>query len=107
MSPRWNQNPIEKKPSPTRSLERAWHIGKEAGLEFVYIGNVPGHNYDNTYCPACHTLLIRRLGFEVTLNALQEGHCPECGRPVAGFWTGSVAADGRENLSERLRPRPC
>ncbi len=92
-------------PTCTPTLERAWHIGKEAGLEFVYVGNVPGRNYRNTYCPNCHTLLIQRLGFAVTLNALQDGQCPQCGRPVAGVWTHSVAADGRENLTERLRPR--
>ena len=91
-------------PTTIRTLERAWQIGKDAGLEFVYIGNVPGHNYDNTYCPTCHTLLIQRLGFAVTLNALQDGQCPQCGRPVVGVWTSSAAANGKENLTERLRP---
>ena len=83
-----------------RTLERAWHIGNEAGLEFVYIGNVPGHNHDNTYCPTCHTLLIQRLGFAVTLNALKNGHCLQCGRPVVGVWMSSVAENGKEHLTE-------
>ncbi len=73
-------------PTPVQTLERAWHIGKEAGLEFVYVGNVPGHRYDNTICPACGALLIRRLGFDVLLNALRGGRCPQCGRPIAGVW---------------------
>lgn len=73
-------------PTPLRTLERAWNIGREAGLQFVYVGNVPGHPKDNTYCPACNALLIRRMGFEVTLNRLRSGRCPECGGAIAGMW---------------------
>ena len=73
-------------PTPVRTLERAWHIGREAGLEFVYVGNVPGHRYDNTYCPQCSTLLIERRGFEVTSNKLTQGCCPWCRRSIAGVW---------------------
>jgi pyruvate formate lyase activating enzyme len=73
-------------PTPIRTLERAWHIGREAGLEFVYVGNVPGHRYDNTYCPQCSTLLIERRGFEVIYNGLHEGKCLWCQRVIAGVW---------------------
>lgn len=73
-------------PTPVRMLERAWQIGKDAGLEFVYIGNVPGHDYDNTHCPTCGTLLIRRLGFDVLSNAMDAGRCPRCGASIAGVW---------------------
>jgi pyruvate formate lyase activating enzyme len=73
-------------PTPRKSLEHAWHIGKDAGLQFVYVGNVPGHKYDNTYCPGCGELLIKRLGFDVVLNALHEGRCPKCGDRIAGVW---------------------
>ncbi len=73
-------------PTPIRTLERAWHIGREAGLEFVYVGNVPGHRYDNTYCPQCSTLLIERRGFEVIYNGLHEGKCLWCQRAIAGVW---------------------
>jgi pyruvate formate lyase activating enzyme len=75
-------------PTPLLTLERAWGIGKETGLEFVYVGNVPGHPYDNTYCPECSALLIRRLGFDVPLNAVRDGQCPECKRQIAGVWGG-------------------
>jgi pyruvate formate lyase activating enzyme len=75
-------------PTPIRTLERAWQIGKDAGLEFVYVGNRPGHRYDNTYCPGCGTLLIRRLGFDVLQNSLRQGHCPKCDRSIAGVWAG-------------------
>ena len=73
-------------PTPMRTLERAWQIGKEAGLEFVYVGNVAGHPYDNTYCPTCGKVLIRRLGLDVVEYRLDAGRCPDCGQPVAGVW---------------------
>ncbi len=73
-------------PTPIRTLERARQIGKDAGLEFVYVGNVPGHDYDNTRCPACNTLLIRRMGFDVLENRVRSGQCSKCGRHVAGLW---------------------
>jgi pyruvate formate lyase activating enzyme len=76
-------------PTPIRTLERAWQIGKEAGLEFVYIGNVPSHQYASTYCPACGALLILRVGFDVAQNRLAAGRCPECGQQVAGVWGNS------------------
>jgi len=73
-------------PTPVSTLERAWQIGKDAGLQFVYLGNMAGHKYDNTYCPACDALLIQRFGFEVVQNKLRAGRCPQCARPVAGVW---------------------
>jgi pyruvate formate lyase activating enzyme len=73
-------------PTPVRTLERAWQIGKDAGLAYVYVGNRPGHPYDNTVCPGCKALLIRRQGFDVLLNAVSEGRCARCGREIAGVW---------------------
>jgi pyruvate formate lyase activating enzyme len=72
--------------TPRSTLERAWQIGKEAGLEYVYIGNLPGHRYENTYCPVCGSLLIRRLGFEVTVDELWDGQCRACGHVIVGVW---------------------
>lgn len=68
-------------------LERAWQLGKNTGLEFVYVGNLPGHAYDNTYCPTCGELLIRRFGYEVVSNRLSYGSCPRCKRRIAGIWS--------------------
>jgi pyruvate formate lyase activating enzyme len=73
-------------PTPAATVERAWQIGKQAGLEFVYVGNLAGHPRDNTYCPACRTLLIRRLGFEVVQFRLENGKCRQCWRPIPGVW---------------------
>lgn len=73
------------------TLEHARELGKAAGLQFVYIGNVPGHPCDNTYCPGCGTILIRRLGFAVLQNKLRSGLCPKCNVPVAGVWKTTSA----------------
>ncbi len=72
--------------TPVSTLERAHGIGKESGLEYVYAGNLPGHPADNTYCPKCGRLLIRRFGFDVVQNRLRAGCCPACGHSIAGVW---------------------
>jgi len=69
-------------PTPIQTLEKAFDIGKEEGLKYIYIGNVPGHA-ENTYCPACGELLIERYGFDVTKFNLQKGNrCPKCGEKI-------------------------
>lgn len=73
-------------PTSRGTLERAWKTGKDAGLDFVYVGNLPGHHYDNTYCPGCNTLLIRRMGFSILENILVGGKCPNCGEKIQGVW---------------------
>lgn len=75
--------------TPVSTLKQAYRIGRENGLEYVYSGNVPGHLYDNTYCPQCSALLIERFGFSVVQNALRAGHCPVCECSIAGVWGGS------------------
>lgn len=84
--------------TPIRSLLRAWEIGKGAGLDYVYLGNLPGHKYDNTYCPDCGLMLIRRLGYQVLSNIIDRGKCPQCGREISGVWSldqVSVSATAR------------
>jgi pyruvate formate lyase activating enzyme len=73
-------------PTPVSTLERAWRIGKDSGLRFVYVGNVPGHHWDNTYCPDCEGPLILRHGLALSNNRLERGHCPDCGLRVPGVW---------------------
>lgn len=73
-------------PTPVSTLERAWRIGKESGLAYVYLGNVLGHRLENTHCPNCGTSLIERWGLGVTTYRLQQGHCPECGEDIPGVW---------------------
>jgi len=73
-------------PTPVATLERSWKIGREAGLNYVYLGNVPGHPGENTVCPGCGEILIRRVGFRVIKNDLVKGACPKCKRKIPGVW---------------------
>jgi pyruvate formate lyase activating enzyme len=70
-------------------LIRAAEIGAEAGLHYVYAGNLPGRtrSYENTYCPACNELLVERVGYRIRLNKLAgRGICPKCNTPIPGIW---------------------
>lgn len=74
-------------PTEVKRLEEAWRLAKRSGLWYVYLGNVPGHSYENTYCHRCGRLLIQRLGFRVLKVDLAEGNiCPSCGEriPIVG-----------------------
>ncbi len=71
------------------TLVRAVEIGLEAGLHYVYAGNLPGHvgNYENTYCPKCYTMLVERYGYRILQDRLSgQGTCPKCGEKIAGIW---------------------
>ena len=70
------------------SLYRAATIGREAGLQFVYVGNLPqAGDFENTRCPECRELLIERSGFLVRRDGLTpDGRCPSCGTAVPGRW---------------------
>lgn len=73
-------------PTPLTTLRKAREIGLSAGLRFVYLGNVPGEGED-TFCPSCGRVLVRRRGFFVQKNEIIEGHCPHCGAPIPGIWS--------------------
>ncbi|WXG47708.1 MAG: radical SAM protein [Candidatus Atabeyarchaeum deiterrae] len=66
--------------TPISSLERAREIGLEEGLRYVYLGNVPGHPGENTYCPICNNLLIERSGLSIAYCAIDQidNTCPDC-----------------------------
>jgi pyruvate formate lyase activating enzyme len=71
------------------TLIRAAEIGLEAGLRYVYAGNLPGQvgEYENTYCPYCRELLIERLGYVILgYHLTDDGHCPRCRAAIAGIW---------------------
>ena len=73
-------------PTPLETLERAKAIADSAGLHYVYIGNVPGHPAENTYCPQCRRAVVERAGFTVRAVHLKKGRCAFCRREVAGVW---------------------
>jgi len=74
-------------PTPVSSLEAAREIGMKLGLNYVYIGNVPGHKGENTYCPKCNKILLRRIGFNILFNHIKNGTCPYCHKKIAGIWS--------------------
>lgn len=69
-------------PTPVSTLERAHDIAVSEGIEFVYLGNVPGHRYENTYCPGCRELLIKRFGLELVRVKLKDKKCLKCGHAI-------------------------
>jgi pyruvate formate lyase activating enzyme len=73
-------------PTPPAALHRAARIGRDAGLRYVYTGNVPGDAWESTACPACGRWLVRRQGFAVLENNLVGGCCPTCDAPIPGVW---------------------
>jgi pyruvate formate lyase activating enzyme len=73
-------------PTPVERLETAHSLAREAGLKFVFIGNVPGHRANSTYCPECSRRLIYRIGYSVDPSGLDSGACPACGTEIEGVW---------------------
>lgn len=78
--------------TPASELLKAYDIGKEAGLQFIYPGNLPGGvgDKENTYCPQCEGLLIERRGFYVIQNRMVGSHCPDCEAVVPGVWESAA-----------------
>lgn len=73
--------------TPIETLEKAWKIAKAEGLHYVYIGNVPGHPAESTYCPTCGQVLIRRYGYRILEYRLDKlGRCPKDGTKIPGIW---------------------
>jgi pyruvate formate lyase activating enzyme len=76
--------------TPAETLRRACRIGRDAGLRYVYEGNVPGEGED-TICPSCSATVLTRNGFRVREDRLRDGRCPDCGGAVEGIWAKSGA----------------
>ncbi|KPK90877.1 MAG: hypothetical protein AMJ94_08280 [Deltaproteobacteria bacterium SM23_61] len=74
------------RPTSITKLERTREIGLEVGLKYVYLGNVPGHPSENTYCPDCGQLLIERLNYQVLQDHLDGTCCGYCGHSIAGYF---------------------
>ncbi|MHC1724807.1 MAG: AmmeMemoRadiSam system radical SAM enzyme [Syntrophobacteraceae bacterium] len=73
-------------PTPVSTLEAAWSAAREEGLNFVYIGNIPGHPAENTICPQCRQIVIERIGYRVKKLSIKDGKCAGCGRVIPGIW---------------------
>lgn len=80
--------------TPAATLLRAAEIGQEAGLRYVYTGNLPGQieDYEHTHCPTCQSRLIERYGYQIiSYRVTSQGTCPQCGTAIAGLWAKSSA----------------
>lgn len=73
-------------PTPTSTLTMARQIAYDEGLKYAYIGNVPGHGGNNTYCPVDKQVLIRRQGYMILENNIIDGKCKFCGTVIPGIW---------------------
>jgi pyruvate formate lyase activating enzyme len=76
--------------TPPETLLKAYDLGKQAGLKFVYPGNLPGRvdDKEDTYCPNCQEKVIQRTGFQVRRNRLDDqGRCPACETRLPGVWS--------------------
>jgi pyruvate formate lyase activating enzyme len=71
-------------PTPSETLMRAYEFGKQAGLHYVFVGNMPGSGLESTACPECGHLLIERTGYRIGQYNILNGACPGCGAVVAG-----------------------
>ncbi len=81
-------------PTPMSKLEEALRIGKDAGLRYVYLGNVA--RGEDTFCPGCGAALIRRSGYRIIQNRITGGGCcPDCGAAVAGIGMGNLGTRGQ------------
>jgi pyruvate formate lyase activating enzyme len=72
--------------TPAATLRRARQIGLEAGLRYVYTGNIPGEDGEKTFCYACGALVIDRFGYTIRHNHLKDGTCGQCGAVIDGVW---------------------
>lgn len=92
--------------SSAQQVMRVAEIGREEGLRFVYAGNRPGGvgDWENTRCPGCNALLIRRGGFSILQNNLRGGRCPKCAMAIPGIWTmedvEAARACGRRDVAK-------
>ena len=73
-------------PTPLSTLIRAYNIAKKNGIKFIYIGNIPQQMGEDTKCPSCDKLLIKRTGYNILENNIKKGECPFCGEKIAGIW---------------------
>jgi pyruvate formate lyase activating enzyme len=75
--------------TPAETIHRACDLGYEAGLKYVYPGNLPGDKGEKTLCPSCGKTLIDRFGFQVQEYTILNCRCPQCGEAIPGVWENS------------------
>ncbi|MGM0681498.1 MAG: AmmeMemoRadiSam system radical SAM enzyme [Thermodesulfobacteriota bacterium] len=73
-------------PTPVSTLIKFRELAMAEGINYVYLGNLPGHEGSNTYCHNCKKLLIERLGYNIPVYNLKKGHCKFCNTAIPGVW---------------------
>lgn len=73
--------------TPVSTLEKCRNVARKVGLNYVYVGNVPGHPGNSTYCPNCGKIVIERKGYRVKMSGLRNGKCKYCGKKIPGVWS--------------------
>jgi pyruvate formate lyase activating enzyme len=73
--------------TPVSTLEKAREVALEVGLRYVYLGNVPGHAAENTYCHSCRRMILERRGFSIVSSGMEKGVCRYCRTPIPGVWS--------------------
>ncbi len=80
---------LDRPPTPAATLKKAATIGREAGLHYVYVGNLPVEGGETTLCPQCGEEVIRRHGFQLLASTIKGGRCRACGTAIAGIGLGN------------------
>ncbi|MGR2912986.1 MAG: AmmeMemoRadiSam system radical SAM enzyme [Acidithiobacillus ferrivorans] len=89
--------------TPADTLVRARRVAMEAGLHYVYTGNVHDQEGDTTFCPGCGAALIVRDWYQIlSYHLTPEGHCPHCGHPIAGYFEARPGSFGRKRIPLRI-----
>ncbi|MFQ5560683.1 MAG: AmmeMemoRadiSam system radical SAM enzyme [Nitrospinota bacterium] len=94
-------NVFSEPPTPVSTLEGAKALGHKEGIKYIYLGNIPGHDSQNTYCHACSRLLISREGFLISENNIKDGRCKYCGYLIEEYRCPEVPFDS--NTAQNLR----
>jgi pyruvate formate lyase activating enzyme len=74
-------------PTPVSTLEQCHKIARDCGIRYPYIGNMPGHQWGNTYCHKCGKIIIKRSGFYHVECLITKGLCPYCRTKIPGVWS--------------------
>ncbi|MBD3415420.1 MAG: AmmeMemoRadiSam system radical SAM enzyme [Candidatus Aminicenantes bacterium] len=74
-------------PTPISTMEKLKHTAQQQGLHYVYIGNIPGHEGENTICPQCKNTIVKRLGYLIENIHITDGRCDFCGLQIPGLWS--------------------
>jgi pyruvate formate lyase activating enzyme len=73
--------------TPVSTIEKARDIALKAGVQYVYVGNIPGHAAENTFCRKCGKMIIERRGYQILSNDVAGGKCRYCEARIPGVWS--------------------